>query len=142
MKISTRGRYALRVMIDLAEHSAEGYIPLQSVAERQGISNKYIENIMVELSKAKIVDAKHGKGGGYKLAKSPEDYTVAEILKITEGDLSPVECLSPDAPPCDKVANCKTIGMWKDFNRLIEDFFSKITIKDLSSSPQVYDYII
>ena len=142
MKISTRGRYALRVMIDLADHQSEGYIPLQSVAERQGISNKYIENIMVELSKAKIVDAKHGKGGGYKLSKNPEDYTVAEILKITEGDLAPVECLSPSAPPCDKSANCKTLAMWEEFNRLIDGFFSKITIKDLSSSPQVYDYII
>ena len=142
MKISTRGRYALRVMIDLAEHCSEGYIPLQSVAERQGISNKYIENIMVDLSKSGIVDARHGKGGGYRLAKNAEDYSVAEILKITEGDLAPVECLSQGATPCDKVARCKTIGMWKEFNRLIDDFFSKISIKDLTSAPLADEYII
>ena len=93
MKISTRGRYALRVMVDLAEHYGKGYIPLKEIAARQVISQKYLEGIMADLSKTNLLEGLHGKGGGYRLARAPEDYTVGEILRLTEGELAPISCL-------------------------------------------------
>ena len=131
MIVSTRGRYALRVLVDLAEHSGEERIPLKDVAERQEISQKYIESIMTMLSKNGFVDGAHGKGGGYKLNRSPEEYRVGDILRVTEGTLAPVACLEQDAAPCPKKERCRTIGMWTKLDELIEGYLDSVTIKDL-----------
>lgn len=129
--ISTRGRYALRVMIDLAEHQNDGYIPMKRVAERQEISLKYIEKIMPILTKNKLVEAVHGKGGGYRLMRKPEEYKVGEILRLSEGDLAPVACLKCEAEPCHRAGNCPTLPMWSQFNDIINNYFDSITIADL-----------
>lgn len=131
MMISTRGRYALRVMIDLAEHADSGYIPMKDVAQRQGLSLKYLERIMPILTQNKLVEAQHGKGGGYRLTREPEAYTVADIVKLTEGDLAPVACLAEGAAPCTRRAECRTIAMWEELHALIHDFFSGKTLADL-----------
>lgn len=129
--ISTRGRYALRVMIDLAEHADGGYIPMKEVAKRQGISLKYLERIMPALSKSNLVEGIHGKGGGYRLSRRPKDYTAGEILRLAEGNLAPVACLECGAKPCDRKADCKTISMWEKFYEITNDYFDHITIADL-----------
>lgn len=134
--ISTRGRYALRVMIYLAEHSGEGYIPMKEVAEKQGISLKYLERILPVLVKNGLVEGVHGKGGGYKLCREPNDYAVGEILRLTEGDLAPVACLGSCAEPCGKSSSCKTIKMWSEFYRLTNEYFDGISITDLISYSQ------
>lgn len=131
--ISTRGRYALRVMIDLAEHAGDGYIPMKEVAERQGISLKYLERIMPALSKSNLVEGVHGKGGGYRLSRAPEDYTAGEILRLVEGDLAPVACLECGAKPCSRKPYCKTISMWKNFYDITNEYFDNITIADFLS---------
>lgn len=131
MLISTRGRYALRVMIDLAEQYSGAYIPLKAVAERQGISLKYIERIMPVLTKNGLVEGIHGKGGGYRLCHAPQDCKVGEILRLTEGDLAPVACLECGAQPCDRIDQCRTIGMWSEFHDMINQYFDGITIADL-----------
>ena len=131
MMVTTRGRYALSVMIDLAEHRSGGYIPMKDVAERQGISLKYLEKILPVLSKANLIEGVHGKGGGYRLLRAPEDCTVGEILRLTEGDLAPVSCLECGAQPCERTALCRTHPMWDKFNKMINDFFDGITIADL-----------
>lgn len=131
MIVSTRGRYALRVMIDLAEHKDSERIALKEIAERQSISQKYIESIMTLLSKNGIVDGMHGKGGGYKLTRNPEDYKVIEILKLTEGTLAPVACLEEKCEPCPKRKECRTVKMWEKLYKTITDFFDGITIADL-----------
>ena len=130
--ISTRGRYALRVMIDLAEQGRETYTPLKEVAERQRISKKYIEAIMASLSKAGLVDAVHGKGGGYRLNKPAEEYTVGEILRVTEGDLAPVACLEHGAKPCEYAADCKTLPVWDKLNLMINGYLDGITLAELA----------
>lgn len=140
--ISTRGRYALRVLIDLAEHCGNGYIPMKDVAERQGISLKYIEKIMPVLMKEKLIDGMHGKGGGYKLNRDPDKYVVGDILRLTEGDLAPVACLENDASPCEKAAECRTLPMWKEFHRITNEFFDGITIADLMRNEPTQDYVI
>ena len=136
MKISTKGRYALRVMIDLAEHNTGEYIPLMDIARRQDISEKYLEanDFLISL---------RGKGGGYKLARNPEDYSVLSILLVTEGSLAPVACLEKKPNRCPKVAECKTLQMWEDFEKLVNDYFSNITIADLvNSNVGIDSYII
>ena len=130
MIVSTRGRYALRVLIDLAEHGDEDRIPLKDVAERQSISQKYIESIMTLLSKNGFVDGVHGKGGGYKLNRAPEDYRVGDILRLTEGTLAPVACLETGAELCPKKATCRTIGMWTKLDELIEGYLDSVTVRD------------
>ena len=142
MKISTRGRYALRVMIDLAENYSGSYIPLKEIVERQEISQKYLEGIMTDLSKKHLVEALHGKGGGYKLAKEPQEYTVKEILLTTEVSLEPIACLEPDAPPCPRAAQCKTLKMWQGFSKLVNDYFEGITLLDLINAHTEDNYII
>ncbi|MBQ9486008.1 MAG: Rrf2 family transcriptional regulator [Clostridia bacterium] len=142
MKISTRGRYAIRVLVDMAEHADGGFIPLKDIAERQEVSHKYLEGIMLILSKNKIVQAVHGKGGGYKLNKSPEECTVGEVLRATEGTLAPVACLETGAEPCGRTADCRTLGMWKELYALIVDFFDGKTIKDLMRPSDGGDYVI
>ncbi|MBP3773032.1 MAG: Rrf2 family transcriptional regulator [Treponema sp.] len=131
MIVSTRGRYALRVLVDLAEHSEDERIPLKDVAERQEISQKYIESIMTLLSKNGFVDGVHGKGGGYKLNRAPEDYKVGDILRLTEGTLAPVACLEAGAAPCPKKEHCRTIPMWTKLDELIEGYLDSVSIKDL-----------
>lgn len=131
MLISTRGRYALRVLLDLAENQTDGYIPMKTVADRQNLSLKYIERIMPVLSKNKYVVGVHGKGGGYRLAREPKDYRVGDILRLAEGDLAPVACLGCDAKPCDRAESCKTLPMWREFHKLVNDYFDKITLEDL-----------
>lgn len=128
MMISTRGRYALRVMIDLAEHRDDGYIPMKEIAERQDISLKYLERILPALTKHGFLEGVHGKGGGYRLAKAPEECIVGDILRLTEGDLAPVACLECGAKPCPRAKECRTFPLWQDFYRLTNDYFDGITI--------------
>ncbi|MDD3882772.1 MAG: RrF2 family transcriptional regulator [Eubacteriales bacterium] len=132
MMISTRGRYALRVMIDLAQHTESGYIPMKEVALRQEISLKYLERILPILVKNGLVEGVQGKGGGYRLVRSPKEYTAGEILRLTEGDLAPVSCLSKCAEPCPRSAYCATLPMWSGFFDMTNKYFDGITIEDLS----------
>ena len=142
MMISTRGRYALRVMIDLAEHPSADYIPMKDVAARQEISLKYLEKIMPFLTKAGLVEGQHGKGGGYRLCRTPEDYRVGEILRLTEGDLAPVACLEHGAKPCPRMGSCRTIGMWRGFNELSNKYFDGITLAELMRETVADNYVI
>ena len=142
MMVSTRGRYALRVLIDLAEHNNGSYIPMKDVAKRQDISLKYLERILPTLTKAKLIAGVHGKGGGYRLTRSPEEYSVGEVLRLTEGDLAPVACLSPDAEPCTKAAECRTLAMWKGFYDMTNKYFDNITIADLAQTNSADNYVI
>lgn len=134
MLISTRGRYALRVMIDLAEHQTDGYIPLKEVAQRQDISEKYLETIIKLLVKANILSGLRGKGGGYKLTRLPEQYTVGTILRLTEDSLAPVSCLGPGAAACTKAAECRTLAMWQGLDKVINEYLDTFTIADLMKS--------
>lgn len=129
--ISTRGRYALRVMIDLAEHSGDGYIPMKDVASRQGISLKYLERILPVLAKNNYIHGIQGKGGGYKLTKPAEEYRVGDILRLTEGDLAPVACLHGGENTCERADKCKTVKMWNEYYDLTNKFFDGITLADL-----------
>ncbi|MDY5022970.1 MAG: Rrf2 family transcriptional regulator [Blautia sp.] len=129
--ISTKGRYALRVMIDLAQYPTEEYVPLKDIAARQEISEKYLEIILKVLVKKKLLKGLRGKGGGYRLTRSPKDYTVGEILELTEGTISQVACLMPDAEKCPREDSCITLPLWKKLNGLIHNFFYNITLEDL-----------
>lgn len=131
MLISTKGRYALRVMVDLAEHPSEGYVPLKEVAQRQEISEKYLESIIKLLVKGKLLTGVRGKGGGYRLTGSPDQYTVGSVLRLTEESLSPVACLEAGAPSCPRTASCRTLSLWKGLDRVINDYLDHITIADL-----------
>ena len=142
MMISTKGRYALRVMVDLAEHAAEGYIPLQTIAKRQGISEKYLESILAVLSKAGLLDAVRGKGGGYVLTRPPEQYTVGEILRLTEGSLAPVACLDGDCKGCSRSDECPTLDVWKNLDKLINDYLDGVTLDQLVAPSEGFDYVI
>ncbi len=131
MIVSTKGRYALRVMLHFAQRGNEEYIPLKEIAETEGISQKYLESIMTVLSKAGFVDAVHGKGGGYRLNRPPESYTVGSILKLTEGGLSAVSCTSQGAAACSRTECCQTKPMWDRLDRMIDEFFEGITLADI-----------
>ena len=131
MIVSTKGRYALRVMVSFAQRGGEEYIPLKEIAEAEGISQKYLESIMSVLSKAGFVDAVHGKGGGYRLNRRPEEYTVGSILKLTEGSLAAVSCTSQGAAACSRTECCQAKPMWDRLDKMIDDFFEGITIGDL-----------
>lgn len=131
MMISTRGRYALRVIIDLAERGSEAYIPLKDIAARQDISQKYVEGIMTQLSKNNLVEAVHGKNGGYRLNKAPAEYTIGEILRVTETSLAPVACLEQGAEPCEKAADCRTLPVWDKLNHLVNDYLDSVTVAEL-----------
>lgn len=131
MIVSTRGRYALRVLVDMAEHSDQERIPLKEIAERQNISQKYIESIMTLLSKNGFIDGVHGKGGGYKLNRKAEEYKVGDILRLTEGTLAPVACLEKGSAPCEKKAECRTIVMWSKLDELIEGYLDSVSVADL-----------
>ena len=131
MMVSSRGRYALRVLLDLAQHREDGYVPMHAIAQRQGISKKYMEQIMPALTKGGLVDSVQGKRGGYRLNRPPQEYSVGEILRLTEGDLAPVACLSSGAEPCGRASDCPTIRMWSRFNELTNEFFNGIALTDL-----------
>ena len=129
--ISTKGRYALRVMLDLAEHPQEGYIPLKDIAARQQISKKYLEIIVRDLVSGKMVVGVSGKGGGYQLCRKPEEYPVGEILELMEGSLDTVACVSCDSEPCSKAADCQTLPMWEEYDRMTREFFYGYKLSDL-----------
>ena len=131
MLISTKGRYALRVMIDLAEHQAEGFIPLKVIAERQEISEKYLESIIKLLVRAKLLNGVRGKGGGYKLTKAPEQYTVGSILRLTEDSMAPVSCLESGENPCPRADRCSTLPMWVKLEDLINAYLDSVSLEDL-----------
>lgn len=140
--ISTRGRYALRIMVDLAEHYSGSYIPMKDVAARQELSLKYIERIMPLLTKNQIVEGVHGKGGGYRLVRNPEDYRVGEILRIAEGSLAPVACLECGAKPCKRAGECRTLSMWAKYYEITNEYFDSITLADLIKTEIVPNYEI
>lgn len=129
--ISTKGRYALRVMLDLAEQRSDEYIPLKVIADRQEISEKYLQQIVKVLVEKGLITGISGKKGGYKLTRKPEEYTVGEVLELMEGTLSPVACLTANAKECSRNKECKTLPMWKQFDHIVHDFFFHITITDL-----------
>lgn len=131
MLISSKGRYALRVMLELAGHSREEFIPLKEITERQNISKKYLESIMVMLSKAGFVEAMHGKGGGYKLSREPKEYKVGDILRLTEGTLAPVMCLEENAKPCERADRCKTLPLWSGLHKVITEHLDGISLEDV-----------
>lgn len=131
MKISTKGRYALRMMLDLAEHSQEGYIALKDVAERQELSKKYLEQIVPILNRTDILQTNRGYQGGYRLARPASDYTVGEILRITEGSLSPVPCLDVCPNPCKRSSDCPTLPVWEGLGKVIDEYLDSITLQDI-----------
>lgn len=131
MLISTKGRYALRVMIDLAEHQSEEFISLKEIAQRQEISEKYLESIIRILVKAKVVESLRGKGGGYRLRKAPEQYTVDSILRLTEESLAPVTCLESNAEACSRSGGCRTLALWQGLDKVIRKYLESVTIADL-----------
>lgn len=128
--ISTKGRYALRVMIDLAQQKTDGFIPLDEIASRQGISKKYLEIILKTLVQEKLLKGLRGKGGGYRLTRRPEEYTVGEILELTEGTLATVACLQSGSEPCERKDMCNTLPMWTRFDNMVHDFFFNITLDE------------
>ena len=133
--ISTKGRYAVRVMIDLAEHEEREYVPLKEIAERQGISKKYLEWIVKRLVETGMVSGASGKGGGYKLCRKPEAYPVGEILDVMEGTLSPVSCLAEGENACPRRGSCQTLPMWTEFDRMVHEFFYGKKLSDLVRKP-------
>lgn len=133
MMVSTRGRYALRVVLDIAENCDGKYIPMRDVAVRQGISQKYLEQILPILSKNNILDAIHGKKGGYRLAKAPEEIKIGDILRLTEGDLAPVACLELGAKSCERAVSCPTRGFWEGLDRVINEYLDSVTLNQLMS---------
>ncbi len=133
MMVSTKGRYAIRVMVDLAEQKTDRYIPLTEVAQRQQISEKYLESIVSVLSKSGLVDSLRGKGGGYRLNRPANQYTVGEILRVIEGSMAPVACLGKPVNDCPRLGECRTINMWSGLYKLINDYFDGITVADLAA---------
>ena len=143
MMISTKGRYALRVMIDIAENQHDGYLPLREIAARQEISEKYLEAIVKSLVKEQYLTGLRGKAGGYRLTRPPQEYTVGSILRLTEGSLAPVACLGDNPPDCPRMADCRTLPMWRELNTMIQNYFDGITLADLAKGVQPgNDYVI
>ena len=136
MLISTRGRYALRVLIDLAEHGDGGYIPMKEIAQRQGISLKYLERILPVLTKSGMIEGLQGKTGGYRLTKPPEECAIGDILRLTEGDLAPVACLESEAVACPRAKDCQTLPLWTEFYQVVNDFFDGKTLADVARLPE------
>ena len=128
--ISTRGRYALRMMLDLAEYQGDGYVPLKDVARRQEISKKYLEQIVTGLTRAGFLKSQRGNSGGYRLARKPEEYTAGEILRAVEGDLSPVACLVGDHNDCERADSCFVLSFWTGLRKLIDDYVDGFTLQD------------
>lgn len=131
MKISTKGRYALRLMVDLAEHKDSGFIALKDVAKRQNISKKYLEQIVPVLNGAGLLTTNRGNRGGYKLAKEPTEYTVGDILRITEGSIAPVSCLDSEVNPCERKNFCQTLYVWEGLYKVVNEYLDSITVQDI-----------
>ena len=144
MMISTKGRYALRMLVDMAEHERGGsYVPLKEIAARQEISEKYLESIVKLLVQNNVLIGVRGKGGGYRLNGTPDQFTVRRILEITEGSLAPVACLCEPHEPCARMANCRTYPMWQGLSKLIRDYLDSYTLADLMKRDDAgFDYII
>ena len=145
MKISTKGRYALRMLVDLAQHENEGFIALKDIAKRQGISKKYLEQIVSILNKPNILVANRGYQGGYKLAQPPKAYTVGNILRITEGGLAPVVCLESDINHCERSSECTTLFVWEGLYEVINQYLDSITLQDIidkQKDSNNFDYVI
>jgi Rrf2 family protein len=145
MKISTKGRYALRMLIDLAEHRDEGFVALKDIARRQDISKKYLEQIVSILNKPDILKTNRGYQGGYQLAKSPENYTVGDILRITEGGLAPISCLETEENMCERSSYCTTLFIWEGLYKAVNEYLDSITLKDIldhKSEVTDFDYVI
>ena len=140
--ISTKGRYSIRILLDLAQHRNGQFIPMKDVAARQDISLKYIERLTPALKTAGLIESVHGIGGGYRLTREPEDYTLWEILLLAEGDLAPVACLQKDAKACARAAECRTLPVWEGYYRLTREYFSGITLADLLDTPTGDNYVI
>jgi Rrf2 family protein len=145
MKISTKGRYALRMLLDLAEHENCGFVALKDIAERQNISKKYLEQIIPILNRADILKTTRGSQGGYMLAKAPDKYTVGEILRLTEGSLAPVDCLSRTPIECERSGDCATLPVWQGLYRVINEYLDGITLQDILNQQReryTNDYVI
>lgn len=143
MKISTKGRYALRLLVDLAQHQNDGFVALKDIAARQQISKKYLEQIIVILNRAAVLRTGRGAQGGYMLAKAPSQYTVGDILRITEGSLAPVPCLDEQPMTCERRGECATLPVWQGLNRVINEYLDSVTLQDILDWRQDYsDYVI
>ena len=143
MLISTKGRYALRIMIDLAEHQTDAFISLRDIAQRQEISAKYLESIIRMLVKARVVESLRGKGGGYRLKKDPDQYTAGSILRLTEESLAPVSCLEANAEACPRAGSCRTLALWQGVDKVICEYLESVTIADLMEQGAAGDdYVI
>ena len=140
--ISTRGRYAIRILLDLAEHATGDFIPMKEVSKRQDISLKYIEKIMPALKAGGLVDSTHGIGGGDRLRKAPEDITMWEILSLAEGNLAPVACLQSGAPVCARADGCRTLPVWEAYYDMTKRYFSGISLADLAGMKAENNYVI
>ncbi len=145
MRISTKGRYALRMMIDLAEHENDGYVALKDIAERQGISKKYLEQIIPIINRTDFLKTTRGSQGGYKLARDPSKYTIGDILRLTEGSLAPVDCADQNPVECPRGDECVTLPIWKGLARVINEYVDGITLQDILDQKHrhdKYDYVI
>ena len=145
MRVSTKGRYALRLMLDLVEHQGDGYVSLKDIAQRQEISKKYLEQIVPTLSRAGFLLTNRGYQGGYRLARCPNEYTVRDILCLTEGSLAPVACLDAGEAPCPRSAGCPTLPLWQGLDRVIREYLAGVTLQDLLDRAHAYsgdDYVI
>ena len=131
MKISTKGRYALRMMLDIAEHQDDGFVALKDVARRQGISKKYLEQIALQLSQAGVLHAVRGHQGGYRLTREPAEYTALDVLRIAEGSLAPVTCLSQHPNPCERSGSCRTLPLWRGLESVVEGYLGSVSLQDL-----------
>ena len=145
MKISTKGRYALRLLLDIAQNQQDGFVSLKEIAERQEVSKKYLEQIIPLLSRAELLQTSRGYQGGYRLARAPKDYTVGEILRLTEGGLAPVACLEQHPNACPRCGECATLSMWEGLERVIRNYLDGITLQDLleqQTARAANDYVI
>ena len=142
MLISTKGRYALRVMLELAQGEPGECMPLPVIAQRQGISEKYLESIVKSLVKGGVVEGMRGKGGGYRLCKSPDQFTTGQILRLMEGSLAPVACLEAGSSPCDRAGECRTLSLWAGLNDAINKYLDQYTLADMLREDGDYDYVI
>ena len=139
MRISTKGRYALRMMIDIAEHGKDGRVTIKDISERQGISVKYLEQIVPNLKRSGLLRSERGSSGGYTLAKEPCQYTAGEILRVIEGRLAPVACLEDETNQCSRKNICKTLGFWEGLYKVIDDYIDSVTLQDFMDSKEAGD---